>query len=172
MAALPGAVVATDPLVDILVHEGDAHEDSSGAVCNFHLHVVTADAEDGYWEIWTEDGAERIEHGQYSAAPDTDDVIPDDGTMSLPDGDYELRWDIEPVDGSRDEKDFSVECPEAAPTPEGGVGGGSPSPTPTAEGGVGGISGSPSPTPTPEGGVGAVSGSPSPTPTPRAASAQ
>lgn len=118
VGALPAAVAATDPGAEILIHEDDTHEEPSPlTVCEFHLHIESDEEESGFWEIWTADGGERVEDGEYEVTADEDELIPEDGTMTLSDGDYELRWDIEPVDRSRDEKDFAVECPEQTAEP-------------------------------------------------------
>jgi hypothetical protein len=73
---------------------------------------------------------------------------PDSGSLSLPDGRYNVVWDDEtPVDGSNGHQSFTVSCESARPTP-----------TPTPTGVVLPASGSPRSTPT--GGVEAAVGTP------------
>ena len=159
--AVSGTALAGDPSAEFLLHAGTTHQEPGGdppTVCDFHLHAsVSGSGESGHWEIWTGDGSELVEAGTYDASPGADDVIPDSGSMTLDDGDYQLRWDDEPIDNSRDEIDFTVDCPEATATP-------SPTPTPTPTGGAAGETGTPVPTATatatPAGGVLAETGTP------------
>jgi hypothetical protein len=83
---------------------------------------------------------------------------PDSGSLSLPDGRYNVVWDDEsPVDGSNEHQSFVVSCPAAAtPTPTPTAGGATPTPTPTATAaGGGGVA-----TQKPTGGVQAAHGTP------------
>jgi hypothetical protein len=154
--AVSGTALA-EPSAEFVMHTGTTHQEPTGdppTVCEFHLHAsVSGSAESGHWEIWTGDGGELVEAGTYDAAPGTDDVIPDTGTLTLENGDYQLRWDDEPIDRSRGTIDFTVDCPEPTPTP-------SATPTPTPTGGEAGETGTPDPTATPSESVLAETGTP------------
>ncbi len=127
LGATAGTVLADVPDTRAEIHDAAQHVDAS-TVCAFHLHFYSTEAdpkEAGYWEIWSADGT-RLLDGQFSVArSQPEQLVPFDGTYTLPNGTYQLRWDNEPVDRSHLEKDFSVDCPvgDAAASPSGAVAG-------------------------------------------------
>jgi hypothetical protein len=127
---LSGVAVASSHIdTGILVHDGDTEvEPVVGGVitvCDFHLHaVIDGDDpdghENGFWRITdTGAGGALVLDGQFDASETAPDRIPDSGTYSLPEGNYNLWWDHEPFvpGGSHREKDFAVVCPAGTPTP-------------------------------------------------------
>lgn len=120
VVAFPAVAAANIPDADISVRDGDTG-DAANTVCEFYLHVTADQDEDGHWEIWKADGSERVDSGEYSVTADSDDRIPDEGTMSLSDGDYQVRWDDEPVDDSHKQNNFTVDCEEPSEEPTGSV---------------------------------------------------
>ncbi len=127
LGATAGSALAAVPDTRAEIHDGAHHVDAS-TVCAFHLHFYGTEAdpkEAGYWEIWSVDET-RVLDGQFSVTrSEPEQLVPFDGTYTLPNGTYQLRWDNEPVDRSRLEKDFRVDCPvgNAEASPSGAVAG-------------------------------------------------
>jgi hypothetical protein len=165
---LSGVAVASHHIdTGILVHAGDTEvEPVVGGVitvCAFHLHaVIDGDDPDGhergFWRITNAAGT-VVQEGEFDAFLSAPDRIPDSGTLSLPNGTYNLWWDHEVFvpGGSHREKDFAVVCDQGAPTPTPtGAPTSTPTgaPTPTATGSAQPTqSGNPGPTASQTGGV-------------------
>ena len=109
-----GPALANIPDADITVVAADASAGSS--VCAFHLDIsATPGGEEGNWEIRDADLAVVLE-GEYAVTAQDGDRAPETGEFDLPNGSYTVWWDDEPVDNSRKELPFTVEC-EAPPAP-------------------------------------------------------
>jgi len=126
--AFTGVALASHHIdTGILVHSGSTEvEPVVGGVitvCDFHLHgVIDGDDPDGhekgFWRITdTDAGGTVVLDGQFDVFETAPDRIPDSGTFTLPEGNYNLWWDHEPFvpGGSHREKDFRVVC-GGAPT--------------------------------------------------------
>jgi hypothetical protein len=108
------AIVDADAGAEVIV-------DGQPQVCEFWFEFDLPEAVDVVgWEIreWADSPAEGtlVLEGQ-GGPTDADGLLrqPESGTLTLPDGRYNVLWDDEPVDASFVSRSFVVDCGEEAP---------------------------------------------------------
>lgn len=150
-ASVSATALAGSPDADVTFYAPDGSSGDTEALCGFYMMFEPVEGgESGYWEI-RDSGGDLLEEGHYRVSSTEGDREPTTGWIELLDGDYELWWDDERVDGSRREMPFTISCDAPAPTP-------TPTPTPTTgpTGGVEPTQGTPVPTLPPTDGFGAA----------------